>query len=201
MAISVEFMTTIVLFHHVLGLTRGVTALASALREQGMSVVTPDLFDGRTFDELGPGLAHANQLGDEELLRRAEQACAGLPADVVYGGFSLGVLPAQHLLQTRPGAAGGVLLHSFFDPSQLRGSWPQDCPVDVFGMDREPFFVGDGDLDTARSWRRGHDNLHIHLYPGEGHLFMEPSLSDHDEQVARQVTRDLVSVLAAMGRQ
>lgn len=193
-------MTTLVMFHHVLGLTQGVTSLADALRDAGVSVLTPDMFDGRTFDELDAGLAYANQLGDDELLHRAEHACAGLPADVVYGGFSLGVFPAQHLLQTRPGAAGGVLLHSFFDPSQLPGTWPQHCPVEVFGMDHDPFFVEDGDLASAQAWQREHDNLHIHLYPGEGHLFMEPSSPDYDEQAARQVTQDLVTALGALDR-
>ena len=164
-------------------------------------MLTPDLFDGRAFDELGTGLAFANQLGDEELLHRAERACDGLPADVVYGGLSLGVFPAQHLLQTRPGASGAVLLHSFFDPTQLPGAWPTEGPVEVFGMDHDPFFVDDGDLAVAQAWQREHGNLHIHLYPGGGHLFLEPSLPDYDEQASRQATRDLISSLHAMGRQ
>lgn len=197
---SVVAMTTLVLFHHVLGLTRGVTSLADAVRSQGHTVLTPDLFDGKTFDELGAGLSFANHLGDDELLHRAEQACDGLPADIVYGGLSLGAFPAQHLLQTRPGASGAVLLHSFFDPTQLPGSWPTECPVEVFGMDHDPFFMGDGDLASAQVWQREHGNLHIHLYSGEGHLFLEPSLPDYDEQASRQATHDLVSSLEAMGR-
>ena len=67
-------------------------------------------------------------------------------------------------------------------------------------MDDDPFFVGDGDLTAPQAWQRGHDNLHIHLYPGDGHLFMEPSLPDHDERATRQVTRDMVTALAAMER-
>ena len=193
-------MTTLVLFHHVLGLTHGVTYLADALRREGVEVLTPDLFAGRTFEDLSTGLAYVNQLGDDELLQRAESACGGLPADVVYGGLSLGVFPAQHLLQTRPGASGAVLLHSFFDPSRFPGAWPEECPVEVFGMDHDPFFVEDGDLAAAQAWQREHGNLHIHLYPGDKHLFLEPSLPDYDEHQSLQVIRDLVSSLHAMGR-
>ena len=193
-------MTTLVLFHHVLGLTHGVTYLADALRREGVEVLTPDLFVGRTFEDLSTGLAFVNQLGDDELLQRAESACDGLPADVVYGGLSLGVFLAQHLLQTRPGASGAVLLHSFFDPSRFPGAWPEECPVEVFGMDHDPFFVEDGDLAAAQAWQREHGNLHIHLYPGDKHLFLEPSLPDYDEHQSLQVIRDLVSSLHAMGR-
>ncbi|WP_371174142.1 dienelactone hydrolase family protein [Buchananella felis] len=192
-------MTTLVLFHHVLGLTPGVVSVADSLRHEGLNVLTPDLFDGKIFDELSTGLAFSNELGDDELLHRAELACDGLPADVVYGGLSLGVFPAQHLLQTRPGAVGAVLFHSFFDPTQLAGSWPTQCPVEVFGMDHDPFFVDDGDLAIAQAWQRKHANLHIHLYPGEGHLFLEPSLPDYDECASRKAIRDLITTLHAIG--
>ena len=68
-------------------------------------------------------------------------------------------------------------------------------------MDHDPFFVDDGDLAVAQAWQREHGNLHIHLYPGGGHLFLEPSLPDYDEQASRQATQDLSSSLHAMGRQ
>ncbi|WP_194785264.1 dienelactone hydrolase family protein [Actinomyces haliotis] len=191
-------MATIVLFHHVLGLTDGVTAFAQALRDAGHDVLTPDLFEGRTFTDLPAGLAHAGEIGDDELLARAEHACADLPADVVYGGFSLGVMPAEHLLLTRPGAAGGLLLHSFIEPAQLEGSWPEDCPVSLFAMDADPFLVEDGDLDAARSWQPAHPNLGIHLYPGAGHLFMEPGSRDYDPAVTSGVVDDVLAFLAAL---
>lgn len=191
-------MTTIVLFHHVLGLTPDVVAFANDLRAAGHQVVTPDLFDGSTFTDLQAGLRHVGDMGDATLLERAEQACADLPSDVVYAGFSLGVVAAQHLLHTRPGARGAVFLHSFIAPGQLAGQWPGECPVHVFAMDHDPFFVEDGDLAAAQAWGAEHDNLHIHLYPGHGHLFLEATLPDHDPQVAAQVTDDIVAELSRM---
>ncbi|MCG7310319.1 dienelactone hydrolase family protein [Brachybacterium sp. ACRRE] len=190
-------MTRIVLFHHVLGLTPGVEALATALREAGHEVTTPDLFEGRTFDDLAAGLSFVGEIGDDALLARAEQACADLPSDIVLAGLSLGAVPAQHLLQTRPGAAGCLLLHSFVDPAQLQGTWPNNVQVDVFAMDHDPFFVGDGDLEAAQRWQREHPNLRIHLYPGAGHLFTEPSSPDHDAAATRSVIGDVRAALAA----
>lgn len=193
-------MRTVVLFHHVLGLTPGVLDLAERMRAAGHEVVLPDLFEGRTFSALADGLAYVSSIGDEELLRRAEAACEDLPVGIVYAGLSLGVMPAQHLLLTRPGAAGAVLLHAFIDPAQLGGTWPEDCEVDVLGMDHDPFLVEDGDLEAARSWQREHGNLRITLYPGTGHLFMEPGLPDHDAAVTDAATADVLAALARMDR-
>lgn len=188
-------MAHIVLFHHVLGLTSGVQALARSLEARGHRVTTPDLFRGQTFPTLQAGLAHVADIGDEELLRRAELACAELVSDVVYAGLSLGAVPAQHLLATRPGARGGLLLHAFVDPTQLAGTWPEDCPVGVFAMEDDPFFAGDGDLDAARYWQRTHPNLSIRLYPGHGHLFTEPSLEDYDPRATETLVDDVACFL------
>ena len=42
-------MTEILLFHHALGLTPGITEFAGHLRGAGHTVHTPDLYDGHTF--------------------------------------------------------------------------------------------------------------------------------------------------------
>jgi len=99
-------MAEVVLFHHALGLTRGVIAFAGDLRAAGHVVHTPDLVAGRTFDTLEQGVQHAQETGFGEIIQRGARAVDGLAADLVYVGFSLGVLPAQYLAQTRAGARG-----------------------------------------------------------------------------------------------
>lgn len=42
-------MAEIVLYHHIQGLTEGVTAFAEDLRDSGHTVHVPDMFEGRTF--------------------------------------------------------------------------------------------------------------------------------------------------------
>jgi hypothetical protein len=54
------------------------------------------------------GVTYAEQVGFDVIVQRGAAAAEGLPAEIVYAGFSLGVLPAQMLTQTRPGARGAV---------------------------------------------------------------------------------------------
>ena len=63
-------MAEVLLFHHAQGLTPGVRAFADELRAAGHTVHTPDLFDGRTFDSIDEGVAHAKEIGFENVLER-----------------------------------------------------------------------------------------------------------------------------------
>src|SRR5215472_14333219 len=101
-------MAEVLLFHHALGQTRGFTAFADELRRAGHTVHTPDLFDGRTFASIEEGVGYAERVGFGEIIERGVRVANSLPAELVYAGFSLGVLPAQKLAQTRPGARGAL---------------------------------------------------------------------------------------------
>jgi dienelactone hydrolase len=106
-------MAEVVVFHHALGLTDPVRRFADALRHAGHTVHTPDLYDGRRFATIEDGMAHSEELGGPmAIVDRARAAVESLPSEVVYVGFSLGVLAAQSLAQTRPGARGAVLCYA-----------------------------------------------------------------------------------------
>ncbi|HUH48930.1 MAG TPA: dienelactone hydrolase, partial [Mycoplana sp.] len=105
-------MAELLLFHHAQGLTPGVRAFADDLRAAGHIVHTPDLFDGRTFQSIDEGLAYIGETGFDEMQERGVRVADDLPFELVYAGFSFGVLPAQKLAQTRPGARGALLFHS-----------------------------------------------------------------------------------------
>lgn len=180
-------MTDIVLFHHVLGLTDGVRSFADLLRAQGHTVRTPDLFEGRTFPTVDEGIGYAGSIGFDEVVRRGRTAAETLPRRVVFGGFSVGVMPAQQLFQTTPEALGALFLHAFIDPAQLEGTWPGGKPAQVHGMDGDPFFTGDGDLEAARAVQAEHPELEVFLYPGGTHLFTDSSSADYDQAAAVQV--------------
>ena len=64
-------------------------------------------------------------------------------------------MPAQRLAQTRPGARGALLFESAAPPSEFGAEWPADVPVQIHGMDDDPFFVGEGDIDARARARRG----------------------------------------------
>ena len=96
------------MFHHAQGQTRGFLAFADELRAAGHVVHAPDLYDGNTFADLDEGVGYAKQVGFGTILDRGRLSADGLPGELVYGGFSLGVMPAQLLAQTRPGATGAL---------------------------------------------------------------------------------------------
>ena len=190
-------MTDIVLFHHIRGLTPGVEAFAGELRTAGHTVHTPDSFEGRTFASIEEGEAYCTEVGFAEVRDRGVRAVADLPDALVYGGFSLGVMAAQQLVQNRPGARAGLFYHGFADPSYF-GEWPAGTPAQIHAMDADPYFVGEGDLEPAQAFVAGHDEVELFLYPGDGHLFTDSSLDVHDEGATRLVLERTLSLLAAL---
>jgi dienelactone hydrolase len=176
-------MAEVLLFHHALGQTKGFHAFADELRGAGHTVYAPDLYDGLTFPTLEEGVAHADEVGFGELIERGERAAQPRPEGLVYAGFSLGVLPAQKLAQTRAGASGALLFYSCVPASEF-GDWPAGVPVQVHGMDADPFFVEEGDLDAARALVELADDAELFLYPGSEHLFADSSLPSYHRDAA-----------------
>jgi dienelactone hydrolase len=193
-------MAEILLFHHVQGLTPGVEAFADRLREAGHTVHVPDLMDGRTFGTLDEGIAHARQLGFDLLMARGCAAADGLPRSLVYAGFSSGVMPAQRLAQTRPGARGALLFEACIPLGEFGESWPAGVPVQVHGMDADPLFAGEGDLDAARALVAATRDAELFLYPGSVHLFADSSLPSYDADAATLLMRRVLDFLAASDR-
>lgn len=190
-------MAEVVLFHHAQGLTRGVHVFADDLRAAGHTVHTPDLYAGRTFDTLRAGIAHSDELGVDTIVRRGADAVAALGADVVYAGMSLGVIPAQRLAQTRAGARGALLLHSFVPPDYF-GPWPEGLPAQIHAMDADPVFVGEGDIEAAQECARRHHGVRLLLYPGDRHLFADRSLPSYDAAAAALLTARVLDFLATI---
>src|SRR6266536_6711420 len=95
------------------------TTLFRSLRRAGHTVHAPDLYDGRTFATLDEGMAYAEQVGFGEIIERGVRTANELPHELVYAGFSLGVVPAQKLAQTRSGARGALLFYSCVPTSEF----------------------------------------------------------------------------------
>src|SRR5919109_3916914 len=172
-------MAEVLLFHHALGQTPGFHAFADELRQAGHTVHTPDLFEGRSFGSIQDGIAYAEEVGFGEIIKRGERAADQLPAELVYAGFSLGVVPAQKLAQTRAGAKGALFFYSCVPTSEF-GTWPAELPVQVHGMDADPIFAGEGDLDAARELVKSAKHAELFLYPGDQHYFADSGLPSYD---------------------
>jgi len=189
-------MADVLLFHHAQGRTAGVLAFADELRRAGHTVHVPDMYEGQTFETLDDGLAYARQAGFGEIMERGVRAADDLPDALVYAGYSLGVMPAQNLAQTRAGAVGALFFESCIPASEF-GSWPADLPVQVHGMDNDPIFAGEGDLDAARALVAEAKHGELFLYPGDVHLFADASLPTYDAEAATLLTRRVLDFLAA----
>ncbi|GAC1511021.1 MAG: dienelactone hydrolase family protein [Chloroflexota bacterium] len=189
-------MAEVVLFHHALGLTSGVTAFADELRGAGHSVHAPDLFEGRTFDTIEEGVSHAREIGFGEVIERGTRAVEGLPAELVYAGFSLGEVVAQKLAQTRAGARGALLFYSCVPTSEFGSSWPREVPVQIHGMDTDPYFVGEGDIDAARALVEEAEDGELFLYPGDQHYFADSTLPSYDADAAALLRQRVLDFLA-----
>lgn len=196
-------MAEVVLFHHVQGLTDGLLAFADELRAGGHTVHTPDLFDGERPATIDEGVAHTGSIGGDVLDKRADQAVADLPEGLVYAGFSFGAATAQRFAQTRPGARGALLYESCIPLTGewAFGPWPDGVPVQIHGMDRDPFFALEGDIDAARELVEtvGSELAELFVYPGDRHLFADSSLPSYDAAAAALVVQRSRELLDRVG--
>jgi dienelactone hydrolase len=188
-------MAEVLLFHHALGLTQGCLTFADSLRAAGHVVHVPDLYAGRIFTTLVDGVGHAEEIGFDGVVERGRQVAEDLPTEIVYAGLSLGVMPAQNLAQTRPGARGALLLHSSVPLAEFGGSWPDGVPLQIHTMEDDEW----GDVDVARDLAATIGTAELFLYPGDRHLFTDSGLPDYDEDAAALVKQRVLKFLTGVG--
>src|ERR1700674_4499545 len=186
-------MVEILLFHHAQGETPGFLAFADELRAAGHLVHTPDLYDGKTFATLDEGVGYAKHVGFDTILERCRLAAERLPNRLLSCGFSLGVMGAQMLAQTRPGAKGALLFSAALPASEFGGSWPPGVPLQIHMMEADEWAVED--LPAARELVKSIEGAKLFLYPGDRHLFADSSLPDYDEGAAKLLKQRVLSFL------
>ena len=95
-------------------------------------------------------------------------------------------MPARRSGSPRPGpGARGALLYESCIPitgEWAFGPWPDGVPVQIHGMDHDPFFALEGDIDAARELVEtvGPELAELFVYPGDRHLFTDSSLPSYD---------------------
>ncbi|MEU3792680.1 dienelactone hydrolase family protein [Streptomyces fructofermentans] len=178
----------IMLFHSTYGLRPAVRDAADRLRAAGHEVWTPDLFEGRTFGTVEEGMALKDELGKDELLRRAILAAAPYSErGLVYAGFSFGAATAQTLALGDDKARGLLLLHGTSDIAESASV--DDLPVQLHVAEPDAFEPDDWlGAWYLRMGRVGAD-VEVYRYPGAGHLYTDPGLPDYDEEAAEATWR------------
>jgi dienelactone hydrolase len=190
-------MAEVLLFHHAQGQTEGFHAFADELRAAGHVVHAPDLYEGKTFMTIDEGVANARQVGFDVVLQRGVDAAEDLPAEIVYAGFSLGVMPAQKLAQTRPGARGALLFYSALPTEEFEAPWPEGVPVQIHAMQDDEWFQEDA--AAAQALLEEADNAELFLYAGDGHLFADSSLGDFEPEAAALLKKRTLAFLEEVG--
>lgn len=191
-------MAEVVVFHHVLGLTSGILELAETLRQAGHTVHAPDLYEGVVLGSLEEGMKQVRSLGFEAVVKRAENAVAGLAPGLVYLGYSLGGIPAQKLAQKRPGARGAVLVAACLPPTEFGGAWPEGVPLQIHAQEHDPEFDNGYDLPTAKALVADVADGELFLYPGDRHFFADSSTEEYDQETAMAFTRNVLAFLARL---
>ncbi len=79
-------------------------------------------------------------------------------------------------------------------PSEF-GAWPDGVPVQIHGMDADPMFVEEGDLEAARELVAATDDAELFLYPGSEHYFADSSLPSYDADAAALLTERVLEFL------
>jgi dienelactone hydrolase len=141
------------------------------------------------------GMAFVEEVGFTEIIERGTRAADDLRNELVYAGFSLGVLPAQKLAQTRAGSRGALLFYSCVPISEFGSTWPDGVPVQIHAMDADPIFTEEGDLEAARALVASAEQAELFLYPGNQHYFADASLPSYDKAATALLMERVLSFL------
>ncbi|MEW2132780.1 dienelactone hydrolase family protein [Streptomyces sp. NPDC005435] len=187
----------IMLFHSVLGLTPEVRDAADRLRAAGHEVWTPDLFEGRTFDTVEEGMEFKEEVGKEELLKRAVLAAAPYSErGLVYAGFSLGASVAQTLALGDEKARGLLLLQGTSDIAPT--AHVDELPVQLHVAEPDPFETDDWLSAWYLQMGRAGADVEVYRYPGAGHLYMFQDTPDYDAEAAEATWRVALGFLDSL---
>jgi dienelactone hydrolase len=183
-------MTSIALFHSVLGVRQGILETAAGLRADGHEVLVVDQFDGRVFDDYEEAGRHTDDIGFPELMRRALKAVEGLPDGFVAAGFSNGAGMAEYVA-TQRSCAGALLLSGALPPAMLGATgWPAHTPVQLHYSIGDPARHQEWIDALAADVRASGAGFEQFDYPGAGHLFTDPSLPDEYDARSAALLRE-----------
>ena len=69
-------------------------------------------------------------------------------------------------------------------------------PVQIHGMDNDPYFAGEGDIDAAREIVATVPDAELFVYPGDQHYFADSSLPSYDAAATALLTERVLAFLA-----
>jgi dienelactone hydrolase len=194
-------MTTIALFHSVLGVRPGVEDAATRLRAYGHEVHVVDQYNGRSFEDYAVAAAYVEKLGFPALMQAALDLTADLPDGFVVAGFSNGAGMAEHVaLHRHVGAA--VLLSGALPLSFLGAeAWPAGVPVQLHYAASDPNRNQEWVDQFLAAVRSSGARAEFHEYAGSGHLFTDASRSgEYDAEATEMLWKHVQDFLQVLPR-
>jgi len=188
----------VVLFHSMFGLRPVELRAAERLRDAGHRVLTPDLFAGAVAADHGSvpvvedGFALMDRIGWETIMARAQAAVRDLPPSTVPGGFSMGAGVVGSLWPDRLSAAGVFLLHA---AALVPEGIPTGTPVQAHVAHGDKFAPSDQIAALRASAEHAGAEFSLHIYPGAGHFYSDPSLPDYDPIAANRTWQHVDELL------
>jgi dienelactone hydrolase len=88
-----------------------------------------------------------------------------------------------------------LLFYSCVPVSAFGSAWPEGVPVQVHGMDADPIFVGEGDIDAARELVEQAEDAKLFLYADDQHYFADSSLPSYDADATALMVRRVLEFL------
>ena len=141
-------MTTIAIFHSVLGLRSVEQDAAERFRSCGFEVAPPDLYAGKRTESIDEGFQLMAEIRWRVICGRALEAMTKLPDETILAGFSMGAGVISGLWCQRPESKAVLLFHGLAEvPSNVRTGLKVQTPI--ASVDR---FVSAE--QGANAWRR-----------------------------------------------
>ena len=176
----------LILLHAWWGLNEDVRRRAERLREQGYTVVTPDLFGGRvaaTIDEAKAQTAGESE-NEERITRMVDEAVTDLGRRVdriAIVAWSFGVWYAWKMGIARTDTVKALVLFYGIGPNEPAAP---SVPVLAHYAEHDEY----EDLGFARAVEREMNeaggDVTVELYPGTSHWFDEPSRPEYDAKAS-----------------
>lgn len=189
------------MFHSVLGIRQGELDAAQRLGADRHRVLLPDLYEGRVFDAYEPAMGWADTLGMEALFERGLAAVADLEDGFLVGGFSQGSSIAAYVATRR--AVSGVLQLSGLNVLKWFGdgaAWPAGVDSQCHQTLGDPFREDEITEQAVLDVTSAGGQLDLFDYPGTGHLFTDPTLTDeYDAEATGLLWSRVLSFVRARG--
>jgi dienelactone hydrolase len=179
-------MTSLALFHSVLGVRPGMEDAAARLRALGHEVLLVDQYDGRSFDDYASASAYVEDVGFPALMQAALAATANLPDGFIVAGFSNGAGMAEYVALHRPVAAAVLFSGALPLPFLGADAWPAAVPVQLHYAVADPKRNQEWVEQFLASVRVSGADADFHEYAGSGHLFTDASRPDEFDSRATE---------------